>query len=117
MDPSVASNPSRHEQQRFGELLSLDFTYFKSSELHEARLSSSSADEELRELCCELLPRYYRLFAGVKRFAEDLNRLLEAINKGNFVQQSLEGLFLNEDGAQILVQNHYDPVSTFVPIE
>lgn len=111
--PSVYKNPSRFEQQKYGELVTLEFGYFggRFSDQVEKRLDESeslkSADEELKETHLELLSRFYRLFEGVHRYVNDLLRYLQDLEEGLYIQQSVESVFLDEDGKQLLCESLY----------
>ena len=62
-----------------------------------------SADEELKESHVELLSRFYKLFESVHRYFIDLNSFLQDLDDGRFIQTSLESVFLDMDGKQLLV--------------
>ena len=64
-----------------------------------------SADEELKESHVELLSRFYKLFESVHRYFIDLNSYLQDLDDGRFIQTSLESVFLDMDGKQLLVRN------------
>ena len=65
-----------------------------------------SADEELKESHVELLSRFYKLFESVHRYFIDLNSYLQDLDDGRFIQTSLESVFLDMDGKQLLVRNY-----------
>ena len=108
-------NPSRAESQRFGELITLDFNYFKQGnsdfeERYERKVESNdelaAADEELKDTFTSLLKRFYRLFENVYNYVRDLNYFLKDVEEGQFMQMnSLEAIFLDEDGKQLLVRD------------
>ena len=107
-------NPSKAETQRFGELINLDFNYFKQGnsdfeEKYERKVEANdelaSADEELKDTFSSLLKRFYRLFENVYNYVRDLNYFLKDVEDGQFMQMnSLEAIFLDEDGKQLLVE-------------
>ena len=106
-------SPSRAESQRFGELITLDFNYFKQGnsdfeERYERKVESNdelaAADEELKDTFTSLLKRFYRLFENIYNYVRDLNYFLKSVEDGEFIQMnSLEAIFLDEDGKQLLV--------------
>ena len=105
-------SPSRAESQRFGELITLDFNYFKQGnsdlEKYERKVESNdelaAADEELKDTFTSLLKRFYRLFENIYNYVRDLNYFLKSVEDGEFIQMnSLEAIFLDEDGKQLLV--------------
>ena len=60
-------------------------------------------DEEFRENNLEILTRFYKAFESIHRYVIDLNRFLEDLEEGVYIQQTLENVLLNEDGKQLLV--------------
>ena len=111
----LSRNPSKAESQRFGELITLDFNYFKqggdNEERYERKVESNdelaSADEELKDTFSSLLKRFYRLFENIYNYVRDLNYFLKDVEDGQFMQMnSLEAIFLDEDGKQLLVRKN-----------
>ena len=82
----------------------LSFQFEKKLEGNDAL---KSADEELKESHVELLSRFYKLFESVHRYFIDLNSYLQDLDDGRFIQTSLESVFLDMDGKQLLVRNRY----------
>ena len=80
----------------------LSFQFEKKLEGNDAL---KSADEELKESHVELLSRFYKLFESVHRYFIDLNSYLQDLDDGRFIQTSLESVFLDMDGKQLLVSN------------
>ena len=62
-------------------------------------------DEEFRENHLEILTRFYKAFESIHRYVIDLNRFLEDLEEGVYIQQTLENVLLNEEGKQLLVSN------------
>ena len=60
-------------------------------------------DEEFRENHLEILTRFYKAFESIHRYVIDLNRFLEDLEEGVYIQQTLENVLVNEDGKQLLV--------------
>ena len=63
-----------------------------------------SLDEELKESHGDLLARFYKLFESAHRYVVDLLRYLKDLDDGQYIQTSLESIFLDEDGKQLLVK-------------
>jgi len=115
--PNLYRNPSRADSRKYGELLQLDFNYFKvgnadQEESYERKIESNRqlalADKELKESYSPLLARFYRLFDSIHAYAKDLIYFLDDMENGAFIQvSSLEALFLNEDGKQLLCELLY----------
>ena len=51
----------------------------------------------------ELLSRFYKLFQSVHRYVTDLNHYLQDLEEGRFIQNSIEIVFQDVDGRQLLV--------------
>eukprot|EP00048_Salpingoeca_helianthica_P015709 m.228184 g.228184 ORF g.228184 m.228184 type:complete len:1164 (+) comp17418_c0_seq1:49-3540(+) len=105
--PPVFRMETREDQVKYKDVI-LDFAYFKSSELYDSRLESpelQDLDEEFRENHMEILTRFYRVFEGVHKFITDLNRFLEDLQDGNFIQQTLDTVLHNEDGKQLMAES------------
>lgn len=61
-------------------------------------------DEEFRDNHLEILTRFYKAFESIHRYVVDLNRFLEDLEEGVYIQQTLENVLVNEDGKQLLVR-------------
>lgn len=83
-----------------------DFSYFEGQEYYESKIDASSElqdrDEEFRENHLEILTRFYKAFESIHKYITDLNRFLEDLEEGVYIQQTLENVLLNEDGKQLL---------------
>ena len=96
-------------------MITLDFNYFKQGssdfeDRYERKVESNdelaAADEDLKDTFSSLLKRFYRLFENIYNYARDLNYFLKDVEDGTFIQMnSLEAIFLDEDGKQLLVGN------------
>ncbi|OXB82938.1 UNVERIFIED_CONTAM: hypothetical protein H355_009848 [Colinus virginianus] len=71
----------------------------------EAKPELLDLDEEFRENNIEILTRFYLAFQSVHKYIVDLNRYLDDLNEGIYIQQTLETVLLNEDGKQLLVND------------
>lgn len=63
-------------------------------------------DEEFRENHLEILTRFYKVFESIHKYVIDLNRFLEDLEEGIYIQQTLENVLFNEDGKQLLVSQN-----------
>lgn len=68
-------------------------------------------DEEFRENHLEIITRFYKAFESIHRYVIDLNRFLEDLEEGIYIQQTLENVLLNEDGKQLLVSEEDNKVA------
>ena len=75
-----------------------------------------SADEELKESHVELLSRFYKLFESVHRYYIELNSFLQDLDDGRFIQTSLESVFQDMDGKQLLVSDKINYLSIYVDV-
>nr|XP_014350179.1 PREDICTED: WASH complex subunit strumpellin [Latimeria chalumnae] len=108
--PSVFRLKDKADQQKYSDII-CDFSYFKGQEFYESKLEAKpelqDLDEEFRENNIEILTRFYLAFESVHKYIVDLNRYLDDLNEGVYIQQTLETVFLNEDGKQLLCEALY----------
>ncbi|XP_053393927.1 WASH complex subunit 5-like isoform X1 [Mercenaria mercenaria] len=105
--PSVFRLETQQDLARYGELIA-DFSYFKSADYFENKIETKTElqdlDEEFRENHIEILTRFYQAFSSVHKYVTDLNRFLEDLNEGVYIQQTLESVLLNNDGKQLMCE-------------
>lgn len=105
--PSVFRLDNQPDVNRYGDLIS-DFSYFKKTDYFEHNIDSKTElqdlDEEFRENHIEILTRFYQAFASVHKYVTDLNRFLEDLEEGVYIQQTLESVLLNGDGKQLMCE-------------
>ncbi|NXX65429.1 WASC5 protein, partial [Spizella passerina] len=108
--PGVFRLKDKADQQKYGDII-FDFSYFKGPETCEGKLEAKpellDLDEEFRENNIEILTRFYLAFQSVHKYIVDLNRYLDDLNEGIYIQQTLETVLLNEDGKQLLCEALY----------
>uniref|UniRef100_A0A8C3I6N3 WASH complex subunit 5 n=1 Tax=Chrysemys picta bellii TaxID=8478 RepID=A0A8C3I6N3_CHRPI len=108
--PGVFRLKDKVDQQKYGDII-FDFSYFKGPEICEGKLEAKpellDLDEEFRENNIEILTRFYLAFQSVHKYIVDLNRYLDDLNEGIYIQQTLETVLLNEDGKQLLCEALY----------
>uniref|UniRef100_A0A8C5TR57 WASH complex subunit 5 n=1 Tax=Malurus cyaneus samueli TaxID=2593467 RepID=A0A8C5TR57_9PASS len=108
--PGVFRLKDKADQQKYGDII-YDFSYFKGPETCEGKLEAKpellDLDEEFRENNIEILTRFYLAFQSVHKYIVDLNRYLDDLNEGIYIQQTLETILLNEDGKQLLCEALY----------
>ena len=51
----------------------------------------------------DIVTRFYKAFESIHKYVIDLNRFLDDLEEGVYIQQTLENVLLNEDGKQLLV--------------
>ncbi|XP_067134229.1 WASH complex subunit 5 [Centruroides vittatus] len=105
--PSVFRLESKQDQAKYGDVLS-DFSYFKTADVFEKGIESNpqlqDRDEEFRENHIEILTRFYLAFESIHKYTVDLNRFLEDLDEGIYIQQTLENVLLDEDGKQLMCE-------------
>ncbi|KAI5243612.1 Wash Complex Subunit 5 [Manis pentadactyla] len=108
--PAVFRLKDRADQQKYGDII-FDFSYFKGPELWESKLEAKpelqDLDEEFRENNIEIVTRFYLAFQSVHKYIVDLNRYLDDLSEGIYIQQTLETVLLSEDGKQFLCEVLY----------
>lgn len=108
--PVFKAENGRPEYAKYSDLL-FDFSYFNSSELCENRILSKPGledlDEEFKDNHLEILTRFYQAFESIHKYVTDLNRFLEDLEEGVFIQQTLESVLQIDDGKQLLAEMLY----------
>uniref|UniRef100_A0A8D3C896 WASH complex subunit 5 n=1 Tax=Scophthalmus maximus TaxID=52904 RepID=A0A8D3C896_SCOMX len=108
--PTVFRLKDKSDQQKYGDII-CDFSYFKGPEYYEGKLEAKpelqDLDEEFRENNIEILSRFYLAFESVHKYIVDLNRYLDDLHEGVYIQQTLETVLINEDGKQLLCEALY----------
>ncbi|XP_060076742.1 WASH complex subunit 5-like [Ylistrum balloti] len=106
--PPVFRLDNQADKIKYGELIS-DFSYYRNSEYFENKIESKvelqDLDQEFNENNIEILTRFYQAFASVHKYVTDLNRFLEDLEEGAYIQQTLESVLLNDDGKQLMCES------------
>lgn len=61
-------------------------------------------DEEIRENNLDIITRFYLAFESIHKYVIDLNRFLEDLEEGLYIQQTLESVLEAEEGKQLMVR-------------
>lgn len=108
--PPLFKMDSKQDSLKYADILS-DFSYFKTAESFDNKINSSvelqDLDEEFRENHIEILTRFYLAFESIHKYIVDLNRYLEELEEGVYIQQTVESVLLNSDGKQLLCEALY----------
>ncbi|XP_038118997.1 WASH complex subunit 5 [Culex quinquefasciatus] len=108
--PEVFCLKTKEEQQKYGEII-MDFSYFQISDAQEARIEADEKlqvlDEEIRENYLVILNRFYIVFESIHKYIKELNTFLDELNGGMFIQQSMEKVFQDEEGKQLMCEALY----------
>lgn len=62
-------------------------------------------DEEFRANNIEIIKRFYLLFESIHAYITDLNHYIEELEDGVYIHQSLETVFQDAEGKQLLVSH------------
>lgn len=64
-------------------------------------------DAKFCEEHIEMLTRFYQSFESIHLYVLELKSLLQELDEGLFIQQTLESLFQSDEGRQLLVESLY----------
>lgn len=64
-------------------------------------------DEEFRENYLETITRFYLAFESIHTYIMDLNHFIDDLDDGMFIQQSMESVFVDVEGKQLMVIYQY----------
>ncbi|KAL1129465.1 hypothetical protein AAG570_013991 [Ranatra chinensis] len=108
--PHIFRLEKKQDQQKYGELI-LDFSYFNSSDEYDKKIENSEhlqkLDEEIYKAHGEILTRFYKAFESVHKYVTDLNTFVEELEEGIYIQQTLDTVFLSQDGIQLMCESIY----------
>ena len=108
--PPLFSLLEKQEQKAYGEVL-LDFAFLKTPALFEHKIESSveliARDTEVWEVHGGLICRVYDLFDSIYKFLRDFVKCVTDIRDGVYIQQTIEGVLLDEDGKQLMCEVLY----------
>lgn len=100
------------DEQKYASIIA-DFSYFRSSDAVERRIELSkeltNIDNTLRDTNLQLLTRFYLAFESVHRYATALVQFLDDLDDddGQYIQQSVESVTVDDDGRQLLCEAFY----------
>lgn len=108
--PGVFRLQDKQTQKKYGDVL-FDFRYLKSQELLEHKIESSAElldlDGEFKDNHMDILKRFYVLFESIYKYVKDFCQYVDDLEEGVFIQHTLEGILLNNDGKQLLAEALY----------
>ncbi|KAK3601512.1 hypothetical protein CHS0354_027658 [Potamilus streckersoni] len=106
--PPVFRLENSQDKAKYGEIIS-DFSYFKNAEYFDNKIDTKTElqdlDEEFKDNHIEILTRFFQAFTCVHKYVTDLNRFLEDLEEGIYIQQTLESVLLNDDGKQLMCES------------
>uniref|UniRef100_A0A8D8QYM0 WASH complex subunit strumpellin n=1 Tax=Cacopsylla melanoneura TaxID=428564 RepID=A0A8D8QYM0_9HEMI len=96
--------------KKYAELIN-DFSYFSQSEIMDKKIESSQQlqehDEKIRDTYLEVLVRFYVVFENIYKFAINLNQFVENLENNVYIQESMENIFLDQEGCQLMCETLY----------
>lgn len=108
--PDVFKLETKADQQKYGDII-LDFSYLRIAEAHDKKIENNPAlqdlDEEFRDNYIELLTRFYLAFESTHQYASDLKHFVEELNRGYYIQQTLESVLQDAEGKQLMCESLY----------
>ena len=108
--PTLFLLADKAEQKLYQDVL-LDFRYLKSPELYEHRIEASAElverDEDVWLTHGPLIDRFFGLFESIYKYIKDFARCLQDLREGVYIQQTVEGVLLDEDGKQLMCEALY----------
>ena len=108
--PPLFSLLEKQEQKLYGDVL-LDFCYLKTPALFEHKIEGSpdliARDSEVWEVHGAVICRVYDLFDSVFKFLKDFVKCVADLRDGVYIQQTIEGVLLDDDGKQLMCEVLY----------
>nr|CAB3267669.1 WASH complex subunit strumpellin-like [Phallusia mammillata] len=105
--PPVFKLDGKTGNTKYGSIIN-DFGYFKTAEYFENRIEQSEQlqdiDDEFRENHLQMLTRFYLAFESIHKYVTDLNRFLDELSEGVYIQQTLESVLVNTEGKQLMCE-------------
>ena len=91
--------------------LLFDFNYLKRPEDYEKKVNDTDGlleiESEFQENHMQILQRYYTLYESIYKFQADLNKFVEDLSEGYYIQYSIDNVLLDVDGKQLLIEGVY----------
>ncbi|KAK9752192.1 Hereditary spastic paraplegia protein strumpellin [Popillia japonica] len=105
--PKVYRLENKQETQKYADII-LDFSYFQIAEGHENKIESNDVlqdlDSEFRDNHIQIIERFYLAFKSIHTYVCDLNHYIEELNDGIYLHQTLETVFADMEGRQLLCE-------------
>ncbi|XP_022909938.2 WASH complex subunit 5 [Onthophagus taurus] len=108
--PNLFRLQSKQDAQKYGEII-LDFGYFKIAEAQEYKIENNDAlqdlDGEFRDNHIQIIQRFYLVFKSIHTYVTDLIHYIDELNDGMYLHQSLESVFSDVEGRQLMCEALY----------
>lgn len=101
----------RANDSRYNDII-MDFKYFRIIEMQEKKIETderlTELDEFVRESYSKILLRFYLAFESVFEYGNNhLNKFINDLTKGEYIQQSLDTIFQDQEGRQLICETLY----------
>ncbi|KAJ8965671.1 hypothetical protein NQ314_003953 [Rhamnusium bicolor] len=108
--PKIYRLETKQEVQKYADII-MDFNYFKIAEVHEQKIENnetlSDLNEEFRDNHIDIIKRFYLVFESIHTYITDLNHFLDEVDEGLYIHQTLESIFIDMEGKQLLCEALY----------
>lgn len=98
------------KNKKYSEII-MDFRYFNAIDDNEKKIESDSRllelDDVIRDNYSRILVRFYLAFESVYEYVLALNKFIRDLNEGEFIQETLETIFLDQEGRQLGCESLY----------
>ncbi|KAJ1434034.1 WASH complex, subunit strumpellin [Ochromonadaceae sp. CCMP2298] len=98
------------EQRKYLQVL-FDFRYLREPEEFEKKINDDvnllDLDQEFQENHQEILARFYKLFESIWKYHQDLAKYVDDVLGGFYIQHSLDNIFEEVEGKQLLCESLY----------
>lgn len=96
--------------KKYNEII-MDFKFFSRSEQIEKKIENDATQQELdefiRDSYSDILIRFYLAFESVLEYANSLKNFIEDLNAGEIIQETLETVFQDPEGCQLICESLY----------
>ncbi|KAF0307313.1 WASH complex subunit 5 [Amphibalanus amphitrite] len=108
--PDVFRKEKKEEGKKFAPVI-FDFSYFQTSDAVEAKIEADDnlkkLDTQFKESYCNVISRFYMAYESIFKYAIDLNGYLSDLSEGVYFQHSLDNVFADADGKQLMCEALY----------
>jgi len=108
--PPLFSLADKVEQKTYSEVI-MDFAYLNTPALFEHRIESSvelvARDNEVWDVHGPIVCRVFDLFESIYKYIKDFVKVVADLRDGVYLQQTVEGVLLDEEGKQLMCEVLY----------
>ena len=105
-----AAFKSSTTNNKYSEII-FDFNYLSNQVYYDNLIQSKAElqvlDDEFKFNHLEMLTRFYLAFESIHKYVMDLNRFIEDLEEGFYIQQNVDSVLVNPDGKQLLTESIY----------